>query len=142
MPLVGVPSLGGTGDGIVACGNPDKPVVPGGEALGGYRRAWTGRAPRPPLARCVATRTGLGGVIGQRREYFSWRFAVDFLGGPIDALGDDVEVEPVIEHASGRVEITSARPLHASTGYRAMFDLVRPERDLSPINLRPVLHGT
>ncbi len=64
------------------------------------------------LARCVATRTGLGGVVGQRREYFSWRFVVDFAGGPMP-LGEDVEVEPVIEASAGRVEITSARPQEA-----------------------------
>jgi hypothetical protein len=34
----------------------------------------------PPLAHCVASRTGLGGVVGKKREYFSWRFAVDFEG--------------------------------------------------------------
>ena len=61
---------------------------------------------------------------------------MDFLGGPLDGLDDDVEVVPVIEHSSGRVEITSARPLHAINGYRAMFDVVPPENDTTPINLR------
>ena len=136
IQLVEIPTLDETFDNIVAFWNPDKPVQPGEEALFAYRLSWTGRAPRPSLARCVATRTGLGGVVGQTREYFSWRFAVDFLGGPIDGLAGDVEVVPVIEHSSGRVEITSARPLHAINGYRAMFDVVPPEDDTTPINLR------
>jgi glucans biosynthesis protein len=136
IQLVEIPTLDETFDNIVAFWNPDKPVQPGEETLFAYRLSWTGRAPRPSLARCVATRTGLGGVVGQTREYFSWRFAVDFLGGPIDGLAGDVEVVPVIEHSSGRVEITSARPLHAINGYRAMFDVVPPEDDTTPINLR------
>ncbi|HEX5676866.1 MAG TPA: glucan biosynthesis protein D [Alcanivorax sp.] len=136
IQLVEIPTLDETFDNIVAFWNPDKPVQPGEEALFAYRLSWVGRAPRPSLARCVATRTGLGGVVGQTREYFSWRFAVDFLGGPLDGLDGDVEVVPVIEQSAGEVEITSARPLHAINGYRAMFDLVPPGDDLTPINVR------
>jgi len=63
---------------------------------------------------------------------------VDFRGGPISAgeLPGMGEVEPVIDSSAGRVEITSARPLHEIDGYRAMFDLVPPDDDLTPINLR------
>ena len=48
---------------------------------------------RPPLAQVVATRTGLGGVVGQKRTYFSWRFVVDFAGGDLSMFGKDVKVE-------------------------------------------------
>ncbi|GAA5133067.1 glucan biosynthesis protein [Alloalcanivorax gelatiniphagus] len=138
VQLVEIPTLDETFDNIVAFWRPDRPVRPGEEYLFAYRLSWTGRPPRPPLAHCVATRTGLGGVIGRPRDYFSWRFVVDFRGGPLSdgSLPDNVEVVPVIDTGAGRVEITSARPLHAIDGYRAMFDLVPPEDDLAPINLR------
>lgn len=43
-------------------------------------------------------------------------------------------IEPVVEVSRGRVEITSARPLAAVRGIRAMFDLVA-EGD-EPVALR------
>src|SRR5699024_1507873 len=114
----------------------DQPVKPGQELLFGYKLYWSALPPvHSPLGLCVATRTGLGGVVGQRRQYFSWRFAVDFAGGPVP-LDDDVEVVPMISNSAGSVEITSARPLHAIKGYRAMFDLVPPDDSLAPIDLR------
>ena len=33
----------------------------------------------------------LGGYVGQKRKYFSWRFVVDFAGGDLSMLGKDVE---------------------------------------------------
>ncbi|WP_163650441.1 glucan biosynthesis protein D [Modicisalibacter sp. 'Wilcox'] len=140
VQLVEIPTLDETFDNIVAFWNPDAPVQPGQELLYAYRLYWCNTLPsQPELARCVATRTGLGGVIGQKREYFSRRFVIDFRGGPFPFDADqDVNVVPVIEHSAGRVEITSARPLHAIDGYRAMFDLVPPETT-DPINLRVYL---
>jgi glucans biosynthesis protein len=138
IQLVEIPTLDETFDNIVAFWNPEKQATPGEEMLYGYRIFWRGRPPEEPqLARCVATRTGLGGVVGQRREYFSWRFVVDFQGGPFPFNeGEDVKVEPVINHSAGRVEITSARPLASIQGYRAMFDVVPPDDGTDPINLR------
>jgi glucans biosynthesis protein len=90
----------------------------------------------PPLAHTVATRTGIGGVIGQKRQYFSWRFAVDFVGGELASLPERAEVEPVISVSRGGVEITSARPLAPIRGYRAMFDLKPPDDSTDPIDIR------
>ena len=96
---------------------------------------------RPPLAQVVATRTGLGGVVGQKRTYFSWRFVVDFAGGDLAMLGKDVKVEPVITASRGQIEITSARPLDAVQGYRAMFDLKPTDDSVAPIDLRLYLRA-
>jgi glucans biosynthesis protein len=94
----------------------------------------------PPLARTVATRTGLGGVVGQHRQYFSWRFAVDFKGGELATLPQgNAKVEPVITVSRGSVEITSARPLWEIGGYRAMFDLKLPDDSMDPIDIRMYL---
>lgn len=135
--LVEIPTEDETFDNIVAFWNPEQPLEPGNEYLYSYTLSWGAEPPRQPteLAIVQATRTGLGGVVGQKREYFSWRFAVDFAGGPLPLLADDAEVEPVITASRGQIEITSARPLDSINGYRAMFDLV-PDDSLEPIDLR------
>ena len=89
----------------------------------------------------MASRTGLGGVVGKKREYFSWRFAVDFEGGELARLIDKGEVEAVVEASRGRVEIVSARPLREINGYRAMFDLVPPEGSTEQIDIRLFLRS-
>ncbi|QCF27015.1 glucan biosynthesis protein [Hydrocarboniclastica marina] len=138
--LVEIPTVDETFDNIVAFWNPAQPLEPGREHLFSYRLTWGAELPHQPyeLATTRATRTGLGGVIGKDREYFSWRFAIDFAGGKLAMLGENVEVEPVITASRGEVEITSARPLHAIDGYRAMFDLV-PGDSEEPIDLRVYL---
>ena len=103
----------------------------------GYRLYWGAQPPaRPSLAHCVATRTGIGGVVGKPRAYFSWRFAVDFAGGELAQLARDAKVEAVITASRGKVEITSARPLDAVNGWRAMFDLKPEDNSTQAITLR------
>jgi len=137
VQLVEIPTVDETFDNVVAFWNPERKPQAGEEWLIGYRLFWGAEAPaRPSLARCVATRTGLGGVVGQPRKYFSWRFAVDFAGESLAGLGRDAKVEPVITVSRGQIEITSARPLDAVNGWRAMFD-VRPDDDsTAPITIR------
>ena len=134
--LVEIPTADETSDNIVAFWNPKDPVQPGREYLYAYRLTWgAGNPNHPPLATTQATRTGIGGVIGQPRRYFSWRFAVDFAGGPLAGLPRNTNVEAIVEAARGRVEIVSARPLDAINGWRAMFDLV-PDAKTDPIDIR------
>jgi len=91
------------------------------------------------LARVVATRTGIGGVVGRPRTHFSWRFAVDFVGGGLATLGKDAVIEPVIEASRGKIEFASARPQSEIGGYRAMFDLALTDDSTEPIDLRMYL---
>ena len=137
VDLVEIPTVDETFDNIVAFWHPEELLLPGREYLYSYRLHWGEQAPLRPyeLATVQATRTGLGGVVGQKRTCFSWRFAVDFAGGALKMLGKDADVEPVISVSRGEVEITSARPLSAIDGYRAMFDLV-PDDSVEPINIR------
>jgi len=137
VQLVEIPTVDETFDNIVAFWNPADKPQPGQELLFGYRLYWGAHPPaRPPLAECVATRTGIGGIVGQPRKYFSWRFAVDFAGGDLSLIGKDAKVEPVIWASRGQIEITSARPLHAINGWRAMFDLRPLDDSTRPIDLR------
>jgi periplasmic glucans biosynthesis protein len=134
--LVELPTNDETNDNIVAFWNPQQKPQPGEELLYGYRLYWCRTPPvGPKLAIVVATRTGIGGVIGQKRTHFSWRFVVDFAGPNLAMLGDKTKVEAVIEASRGSVELVSARPLDAIKGWRAMFDLA-PGDGSEPINLR------
>jgi glucans biosynthesis protein len=137
VQLVEIPTIDETFDNIVAFWNPAEKPQPGEELLFTYRLYWGAAAPfAPALAQVVATRTGIGGVVGQKRQYFSWRFAVDFTGGSLALLGRDAKVEPVITASRGQIEITSARPQHEIGGYRAMFDLKPTDDSTQPIDLR------
>jgi glucans biosynthesis protein len=137
VQLVEIPTVDETFDNIVAFWNPAQKPQPGQELLFGYRLHWGARPSVPnKLAQVVATRTGLGGVVGQPRKYFSWRFAVDFAGGDLALLEASSKVEPVIKASRGSIEITSARPLHAIRGYRALFDLRPPDDTTDPIDIR------
>lgn len=133
--LVELPAENETFDNIVAFWQPQETPQPGQELLFAYRLHW-GREPpaKPRLAAVVATRTGLGGVVGHKREYFSWRFAIDFAGGKLPLLAKDAQVELSVNASRGAIEIPSARPLASIDGYRVIFDL-RPDDSLDPINL-------
>lgn len=134
VDLVEIPTVDETFDNIVAFWNPAEKPQPGQEMLFGYRLLW-GDEPLPPLARCVATRTGIGGVVGQKRSRFSQRFVIDFIGGSLALLDPQVVVDAVVSASRGTVELVSARPQAALKGYRAMFDLV-PDEAATPITLR------
>ncbi|MBM6552282.1 glucan biosynthesis protein D [Marinomonas ostreistagni] len=137
VQLVEIPTLDETFDNIVAFWNPAEEVKPGQELLYSYNMYWGSEAPfESGKATVQSTYTGIGGVVGKKREYYSKRFAIDFEGEIFDMLGQTAKVKPVIETSRGRVEITSARPQHHIGGYRAMFDLVPLDESQEPINIK------
>ncbi|WP_293776920.1 glucan biosynthesis protein [uncultured Oxalicibacterium sp.] len=142
VQLVEIPTPDETFDNIVAFWNPETKPQPGEECLFSYRLHWGRKMPAlPDLATVVATRTGIGGVIGKPRSYFSWRFAIDFAGGDLGLLGKDTKVEPVISTTQGTIEIPSARPLHEISGYRAIFDVRVADDHKGPVDLRLYLRA-
>ncbi len=129
-----------TDDNIAAFWNTERKPQPGEELLFAYRLHWGNRVPaRPPLAATAMTWTGIGGVVGWKHTYFSWRFVVDFAGGELASLPADAHVESIVSASGGKIELVSARPLASIKGYRAMFD-VRPS-DEKPIDLRLFLRS-
>jgi glucans biosynthesis protein len=140
VQLVEIPTADETFDNIVAFWNPTAKPKAGQELLFAYRLYWGAQMPiESPLAKVAATYTGPGGIVGKKRDYFSWRFVVDFAGGDLTQLFKDGRVnnklKPVITASRGQVEITSVRPLASLRGYRAMFDL-KPDTSNEPIDLR------
>ncbi len=137
VQLVEIPTVDETFDNIVAFWNPlDKPK-PGQELLFGYRLYWGTKMPySSPLGQTIATRTGIGGIVGIKRQYYSWHFAVDFAGGELGALPRDSAVEAVITASRGTTEHVTAHYVPEFGGYRALFDVRPPEDSVEPIDLR------
>ncbi len=135
--LVEIPTSDETMDNIVAFWSPADKTEPGREVPLRLSSVLVPReSVRSPSSRRVhATRDGIGGVVGQKRTHFSWRFVIDFVGGDLGMLGPDAKVIPVIGTSRGKIEITSARPLLPIKGWRAMFDVV-PDDTEQPIDLR------
>ena len=139
VQLFEIPSPDESFDNVICHWSPQQKPQAGQELLYNYRLTWGATAPiRPTLARCVATRTGLGGAVGRKRSRFSWRFVTDFSGGNLALLDADAQVEVVVTASRGQVELVSARPHPAVQGWRAMFDVVPDERT-DPIALRMYL---
>ena len=137
VQLVEIPTADETADNIVAFWTPlDKPR-PGQELLASYRIHWGARAPfEPALGHVVATRTGIGGTVGQKRKSFSWRFTIDFVGGQLPALTKGAKVEAVVTASRGAIELAVARPQVDIQGYRAQVDLRPTDDSVEPIDLR------
>jgi glucans biosynthesis protein len=137
VQLVEIPTVDETFDNIVAFWNPLEKPKPGQELLFGYRMYWGTHMPfASALAQTIATRTGIGGTVGLKRQYYSWHFAVDFAGGELGALAKDAAVEAVITASRGQTEHVTAHFVEEFHGYRALFDIKPPEDSIDPIDLR------
>ena len=137
VQLVEIPTIDETSDNMVAFWNPAAKPTPGQEMLFSYRMYWGTRMPyESALAQTIATRTGIGGTVGQKRQYYSWHFAVDFAGGELGALAKDANVEAVITTSSGTTEHVTAHYVEEFKGFRALFDVRPPDDSLDAINLR------
>jgi len=136
VQLVEIPTVDETFDNIVAFWNPAAPAAAGAELLYSYRLYWGTRMPyATPLARTIATRTGLGGIIGQPRRYYSRHFAVDFAGGELATLAPNAAVEALVSTSRGEILNVTAHYVAQFKGYRALFD-VKPDQLTLPIDLR------
>ncbi|HEX4243257.1 MAG TPA: glucan biosynthesis protein D [Steroidobacteraceae bacterium] len=139
VQLVEIPTVDETFDNIVAFWNPAEKPRPGQELLFGYRLYWGTHMPySSPLARTLATRTGIGGTVGVKRPYYTWHFTVDFAGGELGALPKDSVVDAVINLSRGSTERLTVHFVQEFSGYRVMFD-VKPDDSIDPIDLRMFL---
>ncbi len=146
--LVEIPTPEETIDNIVAFWTPEAPLEPGREVELAYRLHWAPEPPvRPPVAACVATRVGRGGIIGHGGRNLR-KFVVDFAGGDLPLVPKGALVEPVITVSRGEVEQLTAldgririsplaRPLPEIGGWRVTFDLAW--EGLEPVEMRMFL---
>jgi periplasmic glucans biosynthesis protein len=138
VQLVEIPTADETNDNIVLFWNPQDKPKGGEELLFSYRLYWGTRMPfASSLAQVIATRTGIGGIVGQKRQYYSGHFAVDFAGGELGALAKDANVEAVIGTSRGSTtEHVTAHYVEQFKGYRALFDVRPPDDSNDPVDLR------
>lgn len=135
VQLVEIPSPDETFDNIVAYWNPAEPFAAGQERIFRYRLTWGSQPPdRPLTARVIATRTGIGGIPGQKNSIPARKFVIDFEGGRLSRLPEDAKVEPVITASRGEILRPAARPIRGTPYWRCNFDLVSEGRE--PVDLR------
>ncbi|WP_337087842.1 glucan biosynthesis protein OpgD [Escherichia coli] len=143
--LMEIPTTGETLDNIVCFWQPEKAVKAGDEFAFQYRLYWSAQPPvHCPLARVMATRTGMGGFSegwapGEHYpEKWARRFAVDFVGGDLKAAAPK-GIEPVITLSSGeakQIEILYIEPID---GYRIQFDWYPTSDSTDPVDMRMYL---
>lgn len=137
VQLVEIPTADETFDNIVAFWNPLEKPTAGQELLFNYRLYWGTHLPfSSNLAQTIATRTGIGGIVGVKRRYYSWHFAVDFAGGELAALAKDARVEAVTTASRGLTEHVTAHFVEEFGGYRALFDVKPTDDSVQTIDLR------
>lgn len=143
--LLEIPTTGETLDNIVCFWQPKQEIKAGTSLAFNYRLYWAAEPPvRSPLARVMATRTGIGGfpegwAPGEHYpEKWARRFAIDFVGGDLNAAAPK-GIEPVITLSGGeakQIEILYVEPFN---GYRIQFDWYPTTESTDPVEMRMFL---
>jgi len=144
VDLMELPTTGETLDNIVAFWNPQEPVKAGAELRFGYKLHWAALPPvKPTLAQVLATRSGMGGFLegwapGEHYpEKWARRFAVDFVGGPLQGMDKNERLESVVTISHGEARDQQIFALHpAVEGFRAMFDWYPASDSVEPVEMR------
>jgi periplasmic glucans biosynthesis protein len=148
VQLIEIPTEDEVNDNIVAAWVPAEAVKAGQVIDIAYRMHWQNDAPHDapgaaPLARTVATRTGLGGEPGTTiRPKTNRKFIVEFLGGPLTTLSAGVTPEAVITTSRGKLGpkiFTEALANDVPGHWRTIFDI--EVGDTSPVELRLFLRN-
>jgi glucans biosynthesis protein len=142
VELVEIPTRNDANDNVVSYWVPDETPKPTSPLSLEYALHWYGEdLRRPPGGRVIGTRRDSGTLDGGRR------IVVDFEGGALRELGEDIPVQGVVSVAGGpeaqaRVEILEQHIVRnpVTGGWRLVFQL-RPQDD-DPVELRAFLrHG-
>lgn len=148
IALIELPTVGETVDNIVSFWVPDKPVEAQAQLHFGYKLHWLPLPPvGPTLAQVDKTWTGMGNVPegwipgDKKPEDYARRFAVDFVGDPLDDLPDDAQVQVQVEVSRGKLGMVQARRFEPIKGYRAIFDWVPESNSNEAISIRLYLRS-
>jgi glucans biosynthesis protein len=130
VQLVEIPTQDEIHDNVVVYWLP-KRAIKAGDALDmAYRLYWQNDEPHPPtdIGRVIATRIGRGGVPGQPKpdDKDSWKFVVDFEGGPLSKMAARFDVTPVVTVSRGRIVNPYVIKVVGTDRWRALFDVVAP----------------
>jgi periplasmic glucans biosynthesis protein len=128
--LVEIPSPDETNDNMVAFWSPRQPVPAGQRRRLEYEvRFGPAPAPEQPVAAVVNTLVGRAQGSDRRLSADSYRFAVDFAGGPLDQVRDpEAQVLGEVTVAGGKVLEQYVEYLEAAGRWRLVFT-ARPENE-------------
>jgi periplasmic glucans biosynthesis protein len=129
-------------DNINAMWVPAEPATAGKSLELRYRLHWIVDEPVDvPLARCVATRLGNGGVPGLPRPQGVRKFMVEFLGGALANLPFGTRPEPVLSASRGEFSYVfmEAVPDDVPGHWRAQFDFTAHGSE--PVDMRLYLRN-
>lgn len=148
IALFELPTVGETVDNIGAFWIPDEPVTGNQQLNFSYKLYWLPLPPvAPTLAQVEKTWSGMGNVPegwipGDRSpSEYARRFAVDFVGDPLDDLPDDTQVEVQVEVSRGKLGMVQARRFEPIQGYRAIFDWVPESQSDEAVSIRLYLRA-
>ncbi|WP_034295894.1 glucan biosynthesis protein [Herbaspirillum sp. RV1423] len=137
VQLIEIPTDDEIHDNIVAMWVPKAKAAAGDSYRLRYHLHWLKDEPfQTPLARCIATRLGNGGVPGQPRPQNVRKFMVEFKGAPLEKLAMGELPEAVLSTSRGKFSyvFTEAVPDGVAGHWRAQFDLAVDGDD--PVDLR------
>jgi len=127
VQLVEIPTSDEIHDNIVAYWIPKGPVKAGKQFDVVYRLFWQNDNPHPPndVARVTATRIGRGGVPGHPspEDKDSWKFVIDFVGGPLSKMAPRFDIEPVVTTSRGKIGKAYVIKIVGTDRWRALFDI-------------------
>jgi periplasmic glucans biosynthesis protein len=130
VQLVEIPTHDEIHDNIVAFWIPKKPAKAGDKLDFAYRLFWQDDNPDAPrdIGRVTATRIGRGGVPGhpEPTDKDSWKFVIDFVGGPLARMAPRFDVTPVISASRGKLGKAYVIKVVGTNRWRALFDIYAP----------------
>lgn len=133
VQLVEIPTRDEIHDNIVAYWIPKRAVKAGDDIAMAYRLYWQNDNPHPPaeIGRVTATRIGRGGVPGKPAptDKDSWKFVIDFAGGPLADMAPRYDVEPVVTVSRGKVTNAYVIKVVGTERWRAAFDVYAPGKE-------------
>jgi glucans biosynthesis protein len=136
--LVEIPTHDEIHDNIVAFWTPKRAIKAGERLQTSYRLYWRDANPHPPtdVAHVVATRIGRGGVPGRPAptDKDSWKFVIDFEGGPLAHMARRYDIKPMVTASRGKLGKSYVIKVVGTDRWRAFFDIDAPGKE--PINLR------
>jgi glucans biosynthesis protein len=138
VQLVELPTHDEIHDNVVAYWIPKNPVKAGDHLDFAYRLYWQNDNPDAPkdVGRVTATRIGRGGVPGHPspEDKDSWKFVIDFVGGPLSQMAARFDVTPVVTTSRGKVAKAYVIKVVGTDRWRALVDIHAPGKE--QINLR------
>ena len=148
IALLEMPTVGETIDNIAAFWVPAAPVKAGQHLSFEYKLYWWPEPPvKPGLAEVDKTWSGMGNVPegwipgDSSPSEYARRFAIDFVGPPLDTLAADAEVTANVQVSRGRTGLVTTHAMPPIKGYRAIFDWIPESDSTDAVTLRCYLES-